>query len=97
MALRDVVSGIQLTSNALYYDIQPTGTEQWAIHNIYHDASIELYYYDGSNSLKFAVESDYGWYPCHDIHCTPTRYVRVKNTSGEDDKLIGYDGVITHI
>lgn len=95
MALRDVRSGISSVNNDAYLDIQPSSTEEWAVHNIYFAGAVEMYFYDGSNELLFASEPAAGVYACHDFHCTNTRRIRVKNKSGSS-MLIGYDGVLTH-
>jgi hypothetical protein len=95
MALRDVRSDCVSVATGAYLDIQPTDTEEWALHNIYHDGAVELYFYDGTNNCKFDSDATFGWYPCHDMHCTNTNRVRVKNLEATS-QLIGYDGVLTH-
>jgi len=95
MAVSDVVSELASVANLDYVTIQPGAGVEWLIHNIYHEDAIELYFYDGTNSLKFEADSSFGAYFGMAIHVTNTHYLRVKNTAASGSKLIGYDGVQT--
>jgi hypothetical protein len=98
MAVGDVVSGdsINLAANG-YLDILPTGTLEWVIHNIYHNNTIQIEYYDGTNSTIFDTDSGQGCYARYSFHCSANTLfrIRVKNTSGTTAN-IAYDGVVTH-
>jgi len=96
MAVGDTVSGLSSIAAGAYLDIQPSGTAEWAINNIYHEYDIQLEYYDGTNALVFDTDSGAGVYARFAFHCTNARRVRVKNTHGSAAKLIGYDGFVTH-
>lgn len=95
-AVGDVTSAISSISDTNYLDIQPTGTIEWVIHNIYHADDIELYFYDGSNNLLIEASTGPGVLTRYAFHCTNSIRIRVKNTSG-GSQLIGYDGIITRL
>jgi len=94
MAVGDVVSDIQSIAAGAFLAIQPSSGVEWVIHNIYHEHHVELYFYDGTNSLLFDSEAGGGVHAKYAFHCTNTRYIRVKNTN-TSARLIGYDGVQT--
>lgn len=95
MAILDVASGLSSVAASGYLDIQPSGTVEWVIHNIYHESDIQLEYYDGSLSCIFDTDPGAGVYAKYAFHCTSARRIRVKNTAASA-KLIGYDGIVTH-
>jgi len=72
-------------------EIQPAAGEEWEIKHIFHEDDIELYWYDGTNAIKFGEATGAGWYPCHDIYTTNSVYIKVKNVGGEAHR-IGYSG-----
>ena len=94
MAIGDVFSGISSIVAGAYLDIQPTGTVEAVIHNIYHDGGIQLEFYDGTNSLVFDTVVGDGVYTRYNFHVINTRRIRVKNTASTT-QLIGYDGIQT--
>jgi hypothetical protein len=96
MAIGDIVSDIESIAASGYLTIQPTGTEEWIIHNIYHEWDVDLQFYDGANALTFDTDPGANVYPRYAFHCNNTRYIRVKNIHISSAKLIGYDGVISH-
>jgi len=95
--LGDVFSacGAQIL-DAGYKDIQPAAGHEAAIHNIYFEDNIELYWYDGTNTVFFDSATGKGVYPCYGSHITNGIYIRVKNVGGEAHS-IGYDGVYTKV
>jgi len=94
MAVGDVFSDLQSIAGGEYLDIQPPADTEVVIHNIYHEAGAELYFYDGTNSLKFDEDSAGGIWAGFFFHCTNSKRIRVKNTD-TIARLIGYDGVVT--
>lgn len=96
MAVGDVTNQITLVATGAYLDIQPSTGVEWVIHNIYHEADVELYYHDTENSynLLFATDTAGGVFADFFFHCTNEHRIRVKNTNASS-KLIAYDGVIT--
>jgi len=95
LAVGDVVNEITSIAAGAYLDLQPSGTIEWVIHNIYHESDIQLEYYDGTNSLVFDTDAGAGVYAKFAFHCTNAHRIRVKNAAGTA-KLIGYDGIVTH-
>ncbi|MGD9663563.1 MAG: hypothetical protein AB7U63_20160, partial [Porticoccaceae bacterium] len=94
MAVGDVVSGLSSVASGGYLDIQPPVNNEWIITNIFHEADVELYFYDGVNLLKFDSDPAGGvWYNLG-IPVTNSRYIRVKNTNAAA-KLIGYGGIVS--
>ena len=79
-----------------YKDIQPAAGHEAAIHNIYYEDDIELYWYDGTDEVFFDACTGQGVYPCYGSHVTNSIYIRVKNVGGESHS-IGYDGVYTKV
>jgi hypothetical protein len=96
MAVGDVYSGLTSVAASSYLDIQPTGTVEVVIHNIYHEYDIQLEFYNGTNSCVFDTETGAGVYARYAFHCTNARRIRVKNNDTANARLIGYDGVVTH-
>jgi hypothetical protein len=94
MAVGDVKSNLQSIAAGAFLAIQPSSTEEWVIHNIYHEHDVELHFYDGTNSLAFDTDAGAGVYAKYAFHVTNSRYIRVKNTN-TSARLIGYCGVQT--
>jgi hypothetical protein len=94
MAVGDVVSNITSLATGAYLDIQPGAGIEWVIHNIYHADTVELYWYDGSNTIKFDADTTYGVFGKNAFHVTNTVWIRVKNIHAST-KLVGYDGICT--
>jgi nicotinic acid phosphoribosyltransferase len=95
MAVGDVFSGLSSVAAGDYLDIQPSGTVEAVIHNIYHASDIQLEFYDGTNSLIFDTDTGAGVYAKYAFHVTNGLRIRVKNISASS-QLIGYDGIVTH-
>jgi hypothetical protein len=96
MAIGDVACGLSSVAAGAYLDIRPAGTQEFVVHNIYHDGNVSIEMYDGSNSLVFDSETGAGAYTKNAFHCTNAQRIRVKN-NGSASQLIGYDGVVTHL
>ncbi|RLC33770.1 MAG: hypothetical protein DRZ76_03920 [Candidatus Nealsonbacteria bacterium] len=96
MAIGDMFADIQSVASNDYLDIRPAAGNEAVIHNIYHEASIEIYRYDGSNSLLCASASGSGVFAYYAFHVGNTDRIRVKNTESSA-KLIGYDGIYTKV
>lgn len=94
MAKGDVVSALQSVATGATLDIQPGAGVEWVIHDIYHEAVVDLQWYDGTNVLTFAAGLDGGVETNLQFHMTNSRRVRVKNNDAAA-KLIGYDGIQT--
>lgn len=93
MAVGDAVVNLTSVATTAFVDIQPGAGVEWMIHHVFHEAEVEIYWYDGSNSLLFRGPSG-GNDENLNARVTNSIRLRVKNTNGST-KLIGYDGVIT--
>jgi hypothetical protein len=94
MAVGDVKSGLSSVNAGSYLDVQPSGSEEWAVHNVYHESDVQIEFYDGTNSCIFDTDTGAGVYAKYAFHVTNSKRLRVKNTAASA-KLIGYDGVQT--
>ena len=94
MAVGDVYSGLSSVVANGYLDIRPNAGVEAVIHNIYHESSVQIEFYNGTNSLIFEVVTDLGVYARFAFHVTNAIRIRVKNTA-TTTKLIGYDGIVT--
>jgi hypothetical protein len=95
MAVGDVKSGLQSIAAGAVLDIQPPAGEEWVVHNVYREESIDLQFFDGTNTLTFAAAMiGTGLIANLQCHVTNTRRLRVKNNAGTA-KLVGFCGVQT--
>jgi hypothetical protein len=94
MAIGDTVASISSVNAAATKTIQPGAGIEWVIHNIYHEAEVELYVVEGSNELLFESSGAKGGWSAYFFHLTNTHYFKVKNTNAAS-KLIGYDGIVS--
>lgn len=96
MAVGDVVSVVPTSvSAAASLTIQPSSTAEWVIHNLYYGAAVEVYYTDGTNSIKIDSDASLGGRFGAVFHVTATKYLALKNVSA-GAAYFAYDGVITH-
>ncbi len=93
MAAGSVKSALVSVLASAVLDIQPGIGEEWIIHNIFHEDSVDLEFYDGTNILNFYSSTGKNNESVV-FHLTNARRIRVKNTTAIA-KLIGYDGVQT--
>ena len=94
MAVGDTVAGISSITAAATITIKPGSGAEWIIHNIYHEAEVEIYIVEGSNELLFDDAAAKGSWSAYFFHLTNTHYLKVKNTNA-GSKLIGYDGIVS--
>lgn len=97
MAKGDAVVALgSIITTTSYQDLQPAGTVEWIIHEIYCAADCEIYWYDGSNQILLDTTPTTGrWYSNLTIHCTNAMRIRIKNINAAS-KYIGYAGIISH-
>lgn len=95
MAKGDVIQDYEDVAAGAYLTIRPSSGSEWVIHNIGHEGTASLSFYDGTNELEF-VDSKAGphCWAYYAWHVTNTNYMRVKNEDGSA-KLIYFDGVVT--
>lgn len=95
MAAGDIYqAGPTSVANAGFLALQPATSTEIVVHNIYYGGAVELYYYDGTNSILFDSDSSGGGRLNLTHHCSFTKYVRVKNVSGGAVYVAG-DGMFT--
>jgi hypothetical protein len=96
VAVGDVVSAFSTAVGAgSFVDIQPSGTLEWVIHNIYHENDAALQWYDGTNSIEFDIVTGAHAWVKQNFHVTNSRRIRIRNAAGSSQD-IGYDGIVTH-
>jgi hypothetical protein len=94
MAVGDTVADIQSIATTNYLDILPGANVEWCITNIYHEADVELYAYDGTDNCLIDKDTGGGRWSGEAFYVNNTTRIRVKNTNASS-KLIGYSGIIT--
>lgn len=95
MAAGDAVVGLSAgVTNGSFVEVQPSAGVEWVIHNVYCEGAFELYWYDGTNTIKIATEAAVPWYANLQVHVTNGKWLRIKNTSGSTLDF-GYDGMVT--
>jgi hypothetical protein len=82
-----------ITNNS-FLELQPAGGTEIVLHTIYYAGAVELYFYDGTDTIKFDTDGAAGVRRNLNHHCSNTVWVRVKNVSGST-MMIGADGMYT--
>ena len=92
----DVYSIVASVTTGQYLTIQPLGTDEAMIHNVYYAGAAGLYWTNGS--VLAVIESDAtatgGAFLNRFVMINNARYVRVKNNAATT-KLIGFSGLYT--
>lgn len=80
MAQGDVYhQGVTSVPRFSFFNMQPpTGTEV-VIHNIGHSGDAELQFFDGTSFVTVATQFNGGGFTGVFLHCTNTKYYRLKN------------------
>jgi len=95
MAIGDVKSAITFLGSGQAVDIQPPGTEQWVLHNIYHPDSVSIDFWNGlDKTIRFDQRTGKGALAKFNFHLRSDNRIRVVNDSLASQN-IGYDGVQT--
>ena len=94
MTVGDVVHSSSSVNAAASKTIQPGAGIEWIIHNIYHEAEVELKIVESTNELLFDDAAAKGSWSAYFFHLTNTHYLKVKNTNASA-KLISYDGIVS--
>jgi hypothetical protein len=97
MAVGDAyIKAPESIANAAHLDLQPGAGVEIVVHNIYVPvgSAVELYYFDGTDTIKFDEDPVDGSRYNQQFHCTNSVYVRVKNVSGAA-LILGADGMVT--
>jgi hypothetical protein len=94
MAVGDVYQAFGSVNASNFLTVQPNAGVEVAIHNIYHEAEVELYYSNGTYDIKFDADSSFGVVYNTCIRLTNTYYLKIKNVNA-GAKYIACDGVVT--
>lgn len=95
MAAGDVYAvGVDVVAANGYLNLQPGPGEEIVVHNIGHSQSAQLEFFDGTNFVVIDVVVDNSSWIGMYLHCTNTKYYRVKNTAGVDNNMCA-DGMKT--
>lgn len=95
MAAGDVANfGPTSTADAAFLALQPGAGVEVVIHNIGYDGAMELYFYDGTNQVKMDEDTTAGSRLGLFLHCTNSKYYRIKNVSGATG-FLSADGMTT--
>jgi hypothetical protein len=95
MAVGDSVTGISTIGAETSATIQPAGTEEWIIHNIYFGGNASIGVVQGS-SIWFDNEAGPGALSGYFFHLTNSHYFLVKNNSS-GSICVSYDGIISKV
>lgn len=90
----DKVLELSSVADGAYLTIQPVSGEEWTIQMLCWGATVELYFYDGTNSILMSGDSLNGSRINSFIPVTNSQYYRLKNVSG-GSAYFGYGGVVT--
>jgi len=97
MTVGYVSSSAANTASGSYFTVQPAGSAEWVIHNIYCGDSATIYFGSGTATTAgapiYSVNSS-GWVTGVFVHVTNANYLMIKNISSAS-AVYGYDGVIT--
>jgi hypothetical protein len=91
----DVRSGFASVPAGGSLDIRPSASEEWVIHNIYHEFDIDIAVATATDELVFDTDIGAGAYIGFAFHVTNTQWIRVKNKDMANARKIAYDGVVT--
>jgi len=96
MALGDTASVVLIAAAAGVLAVQPAGTVEWVIHNIYYGGSVQVLITDGTNPITVFSDTTAGALLNCQFHVTNTKFVQIKNNSG-GALFFSFDGVVTHV
>lgn len=96
MAKGDAVGSITSVNAAATKTIRPAVDVEWIIHNIYHEAEVELRIVEAAGGLLFDSAAAKGSWSAYYFHLTNAHYIEVKNINA-GAKLVGYDGIVSKV
>ena len=99
MAVGDIIASSIVATTSGLLNIQPTGTEEWVIHNINHQSDAELWIVSTAASSKIDSHSGNGGWNSFFFHTKNNNYYMVKNidSGGASGLVLSFDGIITHV
>jgi hypothetical protein len=93
MAVGDAVVNNSSVATTAFLDIVPGAGVEWFVHQIMHEAEVEIYWYDGTNDILIATPTGAN-YENMQTRVTSSIRLRVKNVNA-GTKRIGYSAVVT--
>jgi len=95
MAAGDVYNlGVSAVAQNAYFNMQPAAGVEVVVHNISHSTDAILEFYDGTTAVTVDTVTGAGSWMGMFLHCTNTKYYRVKNTNAVSNSLC-CDGMTT--
>lgn len=95
MAAGDVYApGVAATAQNAYFSMQPSAGVEVVVHNISHSTDAVLEYFDGTTAVTVDTQTGNGAWMGMFLHCTNSKYYRVKNTNASSNNIC-CDGVVT--
>lgn len=94
MAAGNLVKGTSSLTTSSTFDIKPSGTDEWIIHNVYYNNQLKLSMTDGTNVVDFDSDTSQGARMGMTTHVSNAYWLRITNT-GTVTLLIAFDGVQT--
>lgn len=90
------IIGPTSTGDTAFLDVQPGAGVEVVIHNVYAPlgSAVELYRYDGTNSILYDSSAADGTRYNMQFHCTNATRLRIKNVSG-GTIFLAADGMVT--
>jgi len=88
------VSEITSLSQNSTLAIQPSSGVEWCIQNLFWGQDVELYFSDGTNTIKFDTDTGAGGRLGCVFPVTNAHYIVLKNVNASTANF-GYSGVIT--
>ena len=94
MGVGNTVYGTNATASGGTYTIQPTGTNEYVIHNLFWTGPCTITITDGSNPVLFFTADALGYLANVQLHVTNAFYITMTDTSGSTNNM-AYDGIQT--
>jgi regulation of enolase protein 1 (concanavalin A-like superfamily) len=89
-------AGVSSVAQNAYLNLQPAAGAEIVVHNISHSTDATLEFYDGSTAVSVDVATGSGSWMGIFLHCTNTKYYRVKNTNAAANNICA-DGMYTKV
>ena len=94
MAAGNTVAGTNATAGNGTFTIQPGGSSEWIIHNLFYSGACNIIVTDGTNAVTFMQPTGVGSLQNIKIHVTNSYYLQITDTSGSTNKM-SYNGIQT--
>ena len=96
MTVGDQATSIETVIDDASMTIQPAGTSEYVIHNIYVPVNADIELYKTNGTLTVRADINTGSLFNFFFHASNTDYITVKNVSGGTIE-IAYDGTVTKV